>query len=813
MTAQGWNRLKELFAEAQALDPAERPGFLDRTCGDDRELRAELESLLAAEQSAESFLETPAADVLLGDVQAPAPSPLGRRFGAYRVLSEIGRGGMGVVYRAVRDDDAFHKEVALKLLHTDLESEFFEERFRRERRILASLEHPNIAGLLDAGADETGRLYCVMELVEGSPIDVHCRERGLGIAARIELVRTACGAVALAHSRLVVHCDLKPANHLVTADGTLKLLDFGIAKLLAPDPTDPSPMAPATGWWMTPEYASPEQVRGEPVTTATDVYALGVMLYELLTGRRPYDLGSRSAEEMLRAICEQEVTRPSQAVMRPLPADPSERTAMASPAGPPDGNLRRLRRSLEGDLDTIVLRAMAKDPGRRYTSVGQLSEDLRRHLSGLPIRARPDRLAYRAGKFLGRHRAASAATLLAFVSLCGGLVATLQQARVARTERAVAERRFDEVRRLAGTFVFEIEKQVAELPGSTPVRKRIVEVGLEYLERLEREAGDDAALKTELAGAFERIAAVQGGVGVANLGDAEGAIASQRRAVALREAILLADPAALDARLSLASSHGTLGDLLGASGDREGQGREYDAALELRRAAATAAPDDPRVRRAVASSLWDSAQLRADEGDYDGALGGFEESLAIYRSLGEAPTATDADRRNLALGCKKVGAVRSVAGDPEGALEMLSAALVIDQERLAANPGRTETMLDVSFDHGDLGYVLLELGQPRQAAAHYGQAVDLRRTVSEVDPEDVRARDMLRSGRLRLAGALAAVIGDGEGPCAELQPVVDEALALWSDAEAGGALDADAAAERRRLQAAAARCAPGSPPP
>ncbi len=201
----------------------------------------------------------------------------------------------------------------------DLESEFFEERFRRERRILASLEHPNIAGLLDAGADETGRLYCVMELVEGSPIDVHCRERGLGIAARIELVRTACTAVALAHSRLVVHCDLKPANHLVTADGTLKLLDFGIAKLLAPDPTDSLPAAPATGWWMTPEYASPEQIRGEPVTTATDVYALGVMLYELLTGRRPYDLGSRSADEMLRAICEQEVTRPSQAVMRPLP--------------------------------------------------------------------------------------------------------------------------------------------------------------------------------------------------------------------------------------------------------------------------------------------------------------------------------------------------------------------------------------------------------------------------------------------------------------------------------------------------------------
>ncbi len=807
MKPDRWQRLKALFSEAQSLTPDERPGFLEGACGDDRELRSDLESLLGAEQIAGAFLEIPAVEVLLGDVQASAPSPLGRRFGAYRVLSEIGRGGMGVVYRAVRDDDAFHKEVALKLLHTDLESEFFEERFRRERRILASLEHPNIASLLDAGADETGRLYCVMELVEGSPIDIHCRERGLGIAARIELVRTACHAVALAHSRLVVHCDLKPANHLVTADGTLKLLDFGIAKLVAPDPTEAAPAATATGWWMTPEYASPEQIRGEPVTTATDVYALGVMLYELLTGRRPYDLGSRSVQEMLRAICEQELTRPSQAVMRPLPTDPEELAVISSPAGPPDANLRRLRRNLGGDLDTIVLRAMAKDPARRYGSVVQLSEDLRRHLAGLPIRARPDRLAYRARKFLGRHRTASTATLLAFVSLCGGLVATVQQARVARTERAVAERRFDEVRRLAGTFVFEIEERVAALPGSTPVRKRIVEVGLEYLERLEREAGDDAALLAELAGAFERIAAIQGGVGVANLGDVEGAIASQQRAIALREAIVRADSAGLEARLSLARSHGTLGDLLGALGDRGGQGQEYDAALVLRRAAAVGAPDDPRVRRAVASSLWDSAQLRTDEGDYVGALVGFEESLAIYRSLGEEPTATDGDRRNLALACKKVGAVRSVVGDLDGALDILAAALAIDEALLAASPGHPERMLDVSFDHGDLGYVLLQLGRARQAAAHYEQAVDLRRAVSEADPEDVRARTVLRSGRLRLAAALAVVVGDGDAPCSEIRPFVDEALALWSEAEVGDALDADAAAERQRVQVAAARCA------
>ena len=806
LNPQRWQRLKELFAEVRELGGAERERFLEGVRADDADLRAELDSLLVAEQDAGHFLEAPAVETLLRELETSAPSPVGRRFGPYRVISEIGRGGMGVVYRAVRDDDAFHKEVALKLLHTDLESDFFERRFRRERQILASLEQPNIARLLDGGSDESGRPYCVLELVEGEHIDVYCREHRLDVAARLELVRTACSAVALAHSRLVVHCDLKPANVLVTADGTLKLLDFGIAKLIAADAGEPAPAVTATGWWMTPEYASPEQVRGEPVTTATDVYALGVMLYELLTGTRPYDLGARSPEQVVRAICEQKATRPSQAVLRPPTVSAGEPTGPLSAAGLPDTNIRRLRRHLEGDLDTIVLRAMAKDPMRRYQSVVDLSEDLRRHLGGLPIRARPDRFGYRARKFIGRHRAAVAATVLALASLCGGLVATVHQAHVAREQRAVAERRFEEVRQLAGTFIFEVHDDVAALPGSTPVRKRIVELGLEYLERLEREAADDRALQVELAAAYERIAAVQGGVGVSNLGDTEGAIRSQRRALLLREAIARSAPADLDAELALARVHSTLGDLLGAAGDREGRRREYDTASALRSAAAKAAPDDPAVRRAVISSVWDSAQLQVDDGDLEAGLAGFEEALEQYRALAEAPEAGDGDRRNLALAFKKVGAVQSVLGDPEQALASLEDALAIDQARLAARPGSPEAMLDVSFDHGDVGYVLLQLGRTRQSVAHYKQAVELRRTVSTADPEDVRAREVLRSGRVRLAGALAAVVAHGGVPCAEVRDLAGFAFALWTEAEADGALDKDAAAQRDQLRAAAAGC-------
>ncbi len=811
-----WQRLKELFDEARNHVGAERERFFRRACAGDPELRRELESLLAAEHDAERFLEDSPAESLVRDFVTPAPSPVGRRFGAYRVTAEIGRGGMGVVYRAVRDDDAFHKEVALKLLHSDLESGFFIERFHRERQILASLEHPNIARLLDGGADETGRPFCVLELVEGERIDVYCRQHRLDLAARIELVRTACGAVALAHSRLVVHCDLKPANVLVTPDGTLKLLDFGIAKLLAPETTGSAPVATATGWWMTPEYASPEQVRGEPVTTATDVYALGVMLYELLTGRRPYELGQSGPEEIVRAICEQQATRPSQVVMRPLPSATRDHADAGAPsadrpsigsAGLPDSNLRRLRRRLEGDLDTIVLRALAKDPDRRYASAVQLSDDLRRHLSGLPIRARPDRFAYRARKFIGRHRAAVAASVLVLASLCGGIVATLQQARAARAQRAVAERRFEEVRRLAGTFIFEVHDRVAALPGSTPVRKRIVELGLEYLERLEEEIGDEAALGAELAAAYERIAAVQGGVGESNLGDTEGAVRSQRRALALREAAVRAAPTDLAAQLALARAHSTLGGLLGAGGDDEGRRREVDAASAIRLAAAERAPHDPAVQRALASSLWDAAQLRVDAGDLKGGLEGFGRALERYRAIAGGADAGDGDRRNLALAFKKVGAVRSVVGDQTGAFESLSEALAIDRARLAESPGRPEIRLDLSFDHGDLGHVLLQLGRPREAVEHYEQAVALRQSVAAADPEDVRARSVLRSGRLRLAAALAAEVAKADAPCREIRPRIERALQLWAEVELDGALEADAAAQREQLRVVAAGCA------
>lgn len=385
MTAERWQQIQSILDAAADVPAAERGTFLERSCGDDRELRREVEELLELDGEVDEFLAAPAVPGLRQD---PEVRGLGRRIGPYRLVELLGRGGMGTVYRAVREDD-FEKQVALKLVQRGGESETALRRFDAERQILANLEHPAIAQLLDGGTDDEGRPYLVMEHVDGVPIDRYAEEQSLGVDARIELFLAVCGAVALAHRNLVVHRDLKPDNILVTAEGTPKLLDFGIAKLLAPDPADRSRLTRADERPMTPRYASPEQVRGEPITTASDVYSLGLLLFGLLAGRLPCGLDEASAIDLPRRICEVEAERPSAAA----------------------------ERRLSSDLDAIVLKALRKEPGERYASVAELATDLRRYLRGRPVRARRGTALYLAGKFVRRNvrplLAAAALLLLA----------------------------------------------------------------------------------------------------------------------------------------------------------------------------------------------------------------------------------------------------------------------------------------------------------------------------------------------------------------------------------------------------------------
>jgi serine/threonine protein kinase len=312
MNPERWKQVKLLLDEAITLDPAGRSSFLDRSCDGDTELRREVESLLSShERAGTAFLNTPAAD--LQALSAPAPTRVGRRIGAYDILEEIGHGGMGEVYRAGRADGQYEKEVAVKLVRGGHDTAAVLERFRHERQILASLDHPNIARLLDGGTTDEGIPYLVMELIEGTPIDQYCDAHESNVAERLRLFVQICSAVQYAHQRLVIHRDIKPGNILVTKEGVPKLLDFGIAKIL-----DPSSSSQATiAGPMTPEYASPEQIRGEPITTATDVYSLGVVLYQLLAGRSPYPANARTPHEFARAVCEFEPERPSVAVMKP----------------------------------------------------------------------------------------------------------------------------------------------------------------------------------------------------------------------------------------------------------------------------------------------------------------------------------------------------------------------------------------------------------------------------------------------------------------------------------------------------------------
>jgi serine/threonine-protein kinase len=446
-----WQQVKRVFQSVYELEPGQRAGFLDQACTSDAELRREVESLLAAGTAAPPFLETPALASFGDLLTLDSPESLiGQRVGPYELSRVIASGGMGTVYLGVRVDKQFEQKVAIKFIKRGMASSDCVQRFRRERQTLAGLDHPNIARLLDGAATHEGLPYLVMEYVEGKPIDEYCDEHCLSTVQRLTLFEKVCGAVHYAHQNLVVHRDLKPSNIFVTPEGVPKLLDFGIAKVLAPAPeSDRRGAASTLQARMTPEYASPEQIRGEPITTATDVYSLGVVLYELLTGHRPYRAKSRLLHELARTICEEEPVRPSTAVRRV--EEVSTTVGGAPELLTPELVSRRrgvqpdkLRRRLSGDIDAIVLMALRKEPQRRYVSVERFSEDIRRHLEGLPVQARHSTFGYRSAKFIRRHKAGVAAAAVVALSLLVGIAATAWAADVASHERdaAVQARQF-----------------------------------------------------------------------------------------------------------------------------------------------------------------------------------------------------------------------------------------------------------------------------------------------------------------------------------------------------------------------------------
>jgi len=628
MTPERWQQIKRVLEVALALDARDRDAYLGKTCIGDAELRQEVDSLLASHQpTGKNILDEPLANLLTADADAARHTVgAGQRIGAYRIIEEIGRGGMGEVYRAVRADGEFTKEVALKTVRVGYDVSSVLERFRNERQILASLDHSNIARLYDGGTSAEGIPYLVMELVDGIPIDSFCDAGKLNTTRRLELYLEVCSAVQYAHQRLVIHRDLKPGNILVTKAGIPKLLDFGIAKILDPATvTDVTIVRP-----MTPEYASPEQIRGEPITTASDVYSLGVVLYQLLTGRSPYRVATRTPHELSHAITETEPERPSTAILRQFTAKDSACRTPEQLSDAREASLAKLQRRLSGDLDNILLKALRKEPQRRYASVEQFAEDLRRHLDGRPVSARKDSWTYRSGKFIKRHKAGVAAAALTAATLVAGVVATVREAKVAERNRLRAEKRFDDVRKLSNSLIFEIHDSIERLPGATPARKLLLDRAVEYLDKLSSEASGDPDLQRELAWGYQRLAVVQGNQEESNLGNVQAALASDRKALALFEAVAKANPRNTIDQLNVAMMH----RILSFSELMEGGGREdLQKAIAIMDRLVKLEPENPKIKSERSIEYQNLGILYQGLGDRPRALESFQKMLELKQEI------------------------------------------------------------------------------------------------------------------------------------------------------------------------------------
>jgi serine/threonine protein kinase len=740
-----------------------------------------------------------------------APSIEGQRFGAYLVIREIGRGGMGTVYLAARADDHYKKRVALKVLRADVNAQEVLSRFRHERQILASFDHPNIAGLLDGGSTPNGEPYFVMDYVEGTPIDQYCDSHSLTVAERITLFRQVCSAVQYVHQNLIVHRDLKPSNILVTSEGVPKLLDFGIAKILKPEMM--ATMVNATraeDRVMTPAYASPEQVRGEPITTASDIYSLGVVLFEIFTGRRPYRMKSNTAHELARVICDEEPDKPSTAITKTDQGTAQQPARMEELSRKRSTEPDRLERRLKGDLDNILLKAMRKEPQRRYASVEQFSEDLYRHLANLPVSAHEDSLRYRTEKFVRRNVVPVTAGVIAVLSLLAGLVFTTIAFRQAQKERALAESRFEDVRKLAHTFIFDVHDAIQNLSGSTPARSLIVNTGTEYLDRLASAPMSNSTLKDslqeELAEGYVKIGDVEGNPFVSNLGDIEKALESYRKALTLGSALLKRKPKDIKALQEMARIHQKLGTVLPfvgkasealteadesvrlytqvlnaipddvqakvdlssayeAQGDVVGGaqginlGRKNDAAAAYQRALEIL-PDVPSTHKLAARVTRGRIVLQmklADLTAYENPSAALPKFKEIYATALEASRTdpTNALARSLAaLLLDKIANAQSLLGDVKGALESYREGIQPAEDALRADPTNGKAQYNLMVGYKNLGDVYYYQTQNMpEALKCFRRAAELLDPLIQSDPKNLVNRQRLSETLSYIASA------------------------------------------------------------
>ncbi|MBS1793904.1 MAG: serine/threonine protein kinase [Acidobacteria bacterium] len=732
MDSASWKTVKEAFSQTLDLPEDERDTYL---AGFAPEIRIEVENLLAAHFAAEGFIAAPFF-IEKGVAEDAVPDELvGRRIKDFLILEKIGVGGMGVVYLAERVNSDFKQKAALKIIKRGMDSEAVLRRFARERQILSQLKHPNIAGLLDGGISSGGRPFFVMEYVEGKPLNIYCGARNPSLEARLEIFRQICSAVDHAHKNLVVHRDLKPTNVLVAEDGVPKLLDFGIAKLLSADNTE-STKTVTRGQIFTPEYASPEQILGKAVTTASDVYSLGVILYELLVRHRPFETRGKSFDEIVKSVCETDPPRPSETGDDQSPTAENE-------MDPIQISKDRLR----GDLDNIILKALRKEPSERYGSVQQFSEDISRFLQGLPVLARPQTLNYRFEKYVKRHWVGVVAAALVLLSLVGGISVATWQAVVARRERAKAEQRFDDVRQLANTILFDHYERIKNLPGATEARAKLVSDALVYLDKIAQESLDNPELQRELVGAYKRLADIQGSVSEAgNLGETGKSRDNYLKAIALQEALVSNAPASFEDRRTLGDLYFDVEVLFENENERPIQAEYAEKGLNIFKALEKDNPDRVQRTADLANALWNWANIVRLKGDNDGAIEVYGEAAQIYENLKLSAEEPQRYKRNAALSYKYIGSIYQIEKDYQKALEFYQKAFVYDRENAGLAQNDVAAQMDLSFTHKSLAGVFYKLNEQEKMFAEYRQAIAIQERIFNSDPKNnFAARALFKS--------------------------------------------------------------------
>ena len=739
MDAAKWKIIKETFSAVVDLPQPERSQLLNDS---DKEIRREVEKLLSSHEKSDKFIEKPfllEVDLAQEDFDE---NLIGKQIDDYVILEKIGAGGMGAVFLAEHRGEDFTQKVALKLIKRGMDTNAVLKRFLMERQILAQLEHPNIARLIDGGSTTDGIPYFVMEYVEGENIKEFCENHRFDIRERLEIFTKICGAISYAHQKLVVHRDIKPSNIIVTETGEPKLLDFGIAKLLSPDWNVSTAEATATQLRaLTPEYASPEQIRGQMTTTSTDVYSLGVVLYELLTGTRPFRSEDKNSFEIAEKVVTQEPPRPSEAVSFKLKKETKNNEQLTTNSEPILKSKIQNPKLLKGDLDNIILKALRKEPERRYQSVQEFAEDIRRHLKGLPVSATADSTVYRFSKFVQRHRTGVVLSSFFMVLILAISGVAVWQAISAKRAQTRAEMRFKQVREIANTVLFDYYAKIENLPNTIELRQKIVSDALKYLDNLAAENTDDISLKRELAKAYDKISEVQFGLSNGNLGDSAGALANAEKALQIAKEIAEDKNSTPEDTLFLADMYLSLAGAKGETGDLAADVSLKKKAIEIYEKIYNTNPNDVTAENNLAKGYFFIATPMKFVGDTNGAIENLQKSAEIYQKLANQVPNEPKYIRNVALSYKYIPPLYLKTQNSKDAINFSQKAAEIDEKRLSSAPNDLQIKYDLSRSYEILAESFLENGQIEKAEEIAVKALNLVKEVSEANPKNSYYRD------------------------------------------------------------------------